>query len=289
MIRNFTKALLLIFLAVFTICSFKFGVSTGAPPSSTGAPDEHTCAVAGCHDTYDINSGTASLSLDIEGIGSGYVPGETYPLKIKIADPDVIRFGFELVALTSQNKNAGTFEITDWDRTQVLWNDLKLTDRQYLTYTFNGTEALETGATDWEVNWIAPDEEGAISFYLAAVSANNDATDDGDFVFTEKIEINSSSSTSVFNNSENIFYLNVFPNPIRDISTLKLVLPSAGKLKIDLIDINGKVLSQIYKGYKSSGNNEINFQLSPNIENGVYFLKVKKGKEQYNKKVFVYR
>ena len=158
--------------------------SSGSPASSTGAPNETTCAKSGCHDDNSINSGNASLSLQIGDSITNYIPGKTYSLKVKISENAVSRFGFQLVALTNKNSNAGKFQLVDQVRTQIVSNNLELTDREYVTYTFAGTDGTN-GASEWMINWTAPSSNiGPVSFYLAGVSANDDMTDQDDHVYT---------------------------------------------------------------------------------------------------------
>ena len=85
------------------------------------------------------------------------------------------------------SKNVGSFQITDAARTQFMINEhnADLKDRNYVTYTFSGTDALKTGYSEWEVNWIAPSNSvGPITFYAGGVSGNDDMSDKGDFSYT---------------------------------------------------------------------------------------------------------
>lgn len=163
--------------------------SSGAPASHTGAPDEKTCTTAGCHDDHEINSGTAHLNLEFGENVTHLIPGKTYSIKIQIHDKDVKRFGFQLLALGDKSKqNAGRFEITDSHRTQILKNRKTLTDREYVTYTFNGTDAVSPGLGEWMVNWTAPENlKEKVTFYFAAVSGNDDMGDKGDYTFTQQV------------------------------------------------------------------------------------------------------
>jgi hypothetical protein len=160
--------------------------SSGAPPSHTGAPGEQTCAAAGCHDDATVNEGSAIVSLELGNGERTYTPGKTYPVKVRISDPGVSRFGFQIVALENKTlKDRGSFTISDSVRTQQVTNQYALKDRKYITYTFNGTDAVKTGFGEWVINWTAPnDARNPITFYLAAVSGNDDMTDKGDKVFT---------------------------------------------------------------------------------------------------------
>lgn len=166
--------------------------SSGAPASHTGAPGEETCATSGYHDDNKINSGTAKVDLTFGDNETEFLPGHTYPVKVKISDPNVTRFGFQILALESKNSaEQGTFQITDSIRTQIVKNAYKLQDRKYVTYTFNGTDAVKTGEGEWVVNWTAPKEsKKPITFYVGAVSANDDMSDKGDKVYTKSFTIN---------------------------------------------------------------------------------------------------
>lgn len=164
--------------------------SSGAPASHTGAPGEATCAISGCHDDNSINAGTATLTIDMGGI-TKYIPNQTYTVKVKISDPSKIRFGFQLLALAnSDSSNIGTFTITDSYRTQLTQNQYALFGRRYVTYTYDGTDAVSAGLGEWTVNWTAPSANaGPITFYASAVSANDDSHDKGDYVYTTSTTI----------------------------------------------------------------------------------------------------
>lgn len=159
--------------------------SSGAPASHTGAPGEASCATGGCHDDNSINSGNAILNIDMGGI-TKYTPGQTYPVKVHISESAINRFGFQLLALkNSDTSNVGTFQLTDGLRTQLTKNQYKLFSREYVTYTFDGTDPVSSGVGEWTVNWKAPSSNvGPITFYAGGVSADDDATDKGDHVYT---------------------------------------------------------------------------------------------------------
>lgn len=165
--------------------------SSGAPASHTGAPGENTCAASGCHDDNKLNNGTASLKIEVGAHEKVIVPGQTYPIKIKISDKQVSRFGFQLVALESQSlDNCGTLMIKDSARTKLVSNAYKLKDRKYVTYSFNGTDATGEGVSEWIVNWKAPTNfKKSVTFFVAAVSANDDMHDKGDRVYTSKLKL----------------------------------------------------------------------------------------------------
>lgn len=159
-------------------------MSFGAPPSSTGAPGEITCAESGCHDDGPKPMRNNRHGFDISTKSNALQPGDTASITIHVADSNVQRFGFQLTAIDAHGKSVGTFIITDSANTQLLQNHIALTDRKYVTYTKKGTLSLNPGNHEWKCEWIAPkNHEGPISFYLATVSANDDNKDKGDRVY----------------------------------------------------------------------------------------------------------
>jgi hypothetical protein len=190
--RTFVTTVGLLITASIIISATIRRSSSGAPASHTGAPNEETCATSGCHDDNTLNSGTAFIDVSLGDNVHKLVAGKTYPLKIKITDENVSRFGFQVVALEEGSKNnIGSFVIIDSLRTQFAKNLYKLTDRNYVTYTFSGTDAVSVGIGEWIVNWTAPaDLKKPITFYVAGVSANDDMSDKGDKVYTKSLTIN---------------------------------------------------------------------------------------------------
>lgn len=165
-------------------------MSGGAPSASTGAPSEKHCASSGCHSEFVPNSGGAILSVSLESSGiKEYEPGKTYPITVSISNPGIIRFGFQVVALkNTDNSNAGTIKLLDAGRTQILPGYGTIADRRYITYTYEGTNAVSNGYGEWSFEWTAPEtNEGSITFYIGSIAANDDGTDEGDYAYSKKI------------------------------------------------------------------------------------------------------
>lgn len=159
--------------------------SSGAPSASTGAPAEQTCAMSGCHDDHGLNSGLAKLSIEVGKFGDNNNNG--LPLTVKISDAQKIRFGFQVTALDEFNNKIGAFIVTDSSRTQKLGPKNDLPNREYLTYTYYGTLGTKVGESEWTMNWMPTENKpGKVTFYVAALSADNDGSDQGDYTYTAK-------------------------------------------------------------------------------------------------------
>ncbi len=260
--------------------------SAGAPVSSTGAPGEVNCTTSGCHDDGSLNTGSAQTFLKIEGNPQAYTPGKSYDVTVQITDTDVVRFGYQLVALTNDGKNAGNFTILDEDRTQILQNHLKLTDRQYATYTYDGTAALKTGENEWKIKWTAPeDNAGDVQFYLATVSANDDNTDKGDRVYTMSRVLAAPLVSSVSAHESSLHYVSV-------ISAEHNFIELAGKflkpevLKAEVVNLKGEAVSLGEVEFSTSvGRYRI---ASPNLAAGAYILRLHNSSRAITQKLIIH-
>lgn len=185
---------LICFFAVFGImvkADITEIMSFGAPPSSTGAPGEITCAESGCHDDGPMPQEHQSHRLHVSTKNGGYRPGDTIDVSVHVNDPEIQRFGFQLTAVDQAGRAMGQFIITDPENTQILQNHIDLTDRQYVTYTKAGTLAPHRGKHSWSLKWIVPSSHwNSVHFYLATVSANDDNRDKGDRVYLRDTIIN---------------------------------------------------------------------------------------------------
>ena len=192
MIKSKHVILLIFIVTTIAIMAMTPGrSSSGAPAGHTGAPGEASCATIGCHDDNSINSGNAILNIDM-GTATKYTPGQTYTIKVRITEPSIERFGFQLVALlNNDSSNAGTFLLSDFKRTQKIKSQYAFKDREYVTYTYEGTDAVDSGMSEWIVTWKAPlTNQGSVTFYASGVSANDDESDKGDYVITKSTVIN---------------------------------------------------------------------------------------------------
>jgi len=267
----FFLSILLIFIWGFKNHTFNI-LTTGAPASSTGAPGENTCNVSGCHDGYPLNSGNALSSLMFDGSNNQFIPGNTYTITVSIEQNNGVRFGFELLALNEADQsNAGTFEIVDSVRTQIIPGIPGLEDRKYVTYKFYGTSPNLPDKSEWTVDWIAPSTSDDVTFYLATIAANNDGTDDGDTAYTSSLTINSALTSINTEPIENIGEVLVYPNPVRGNAKVRYLLNNKGYVKAFVYNHLGQRKDILFEGIHCSGEftKEVSFSEYPP---GVYFV-----------------
>lgn len=154
--------------------SFMFYSSSNNPPNGkTGAPGEGICTE--CH---SANAGGYNGDLNISGIPSNIVAGETYTLTLttSYSSGNPVKTGFQMVCLNSSNNNCGTFSNPSSNTTLTASGG-----RTYFEHNpaanFNGS-----GSISWTVDWTAPAGPNnlAITFYAISIIANGNNGTSGD-------------------------------------------------------------------------------------------------------------
>ncbi|MES2767341.1 MAG: choice-of-anchor V domain-containing protein [Bacteroidota bacterium] len=187
--------------------------ASGAHPGSTAAPGEQTCAQSGCHVNATISPGDGVNTFQLGNNATGYTPGETYPVKITAQRAGTSRFGFEVVALDRNNKNVGTWKMTDSKRTQIINDNVNGFQRLYVTHKLASTPAVSPGVGEWAFEWTAPTNyKDSVKFYYVTNATNNDNTNQGDALYLSSVAFAANAPNSVSENAENKA-IKVFPNP----------------------------------------------------------------------------
>ena len=171
--KTFFLCSLLVILCVTSSTSV-FARAANPPNKSTGAPNEGTCASAGCHTGNDLNAAGGSLMLSVP---DNYTPGAEYDIVVELARAGQSKWGFQMTALNSIGTRAGTFAISNANTQQLEEEDSK----QYIEHK------AASGTNRWTFKWTAPSSDvGPITFYAAGNAANNNFWLTGDYIYTQK-------------------------------------------------------------------------------------------------------
>ena len=80
--------------------------------------------------------------------------------------------------------------------------------------------------------------------------------------------------------------INIFPNPVSDIILLNVNLKISAKLKLEIVDVLGRIVYSEAKGKFVSGNHNIQINTEGyNIKRGIYFLKLYANDQFVEKKI----
>lgn len=149
---------------------------TGAPPGYTGAPGEPTCH--DCHNDLELNEPEGRL--EVVGFPDAYDPGASYAVTVLLTSQGMERAGFQATA------SAGTLAALGPETT--VFPD-SLGRKQYVGHAAGHTRPESSERTRWVFEWTAPDRRGeAAALYVAANSANGDASPLNDFIYVTSRE-----------------------------------------------------------------------------------------------------
>lgn len=272
--RKIVGALFLLAIAVISLSNTARIASNGAPIGSTGAPGEETCAKSGCHaGTNNLNTGVGKLTLEIPELNTQYVPGQKYQVTVRMEQKDIQRFGFSLSILNAQGQSAGNLVITDFERTQIMNGVNQFSERDYITYQSVGTAPYSKNIGQWSFEWQAPPtDEGPLTIYYAAVSANNDGTDNGDEVYTDSLTLESLFSSVQKQSGEGAF--EVFPNPTSKQFTLTFYQSERGATKGLLYDSKGHEVLTLFDETFFPGEQRRVVEMPAGLSAGIYFISI---------------
>jgi hypothetical protein len=87
-------------------------------------------------------------------------------------------------------------------------------------------------------------------------------------------------------NSE-IGSLDIFPNPAKDQIQIRFDLIKAQKIKLSLLDLQGREVQQHSEQFRQAGKQQIPWALDSTLRPGVYYLRFSAGKEKVIRKIWI--
>ncbi|MCC6700675.1 MAG: T9SS type A sorting domain-containing protein [Fluviicola sp.] len=247
----------------------------GSPGGKTGAPGDGTCT--SCHaGTVQSGSNMNTITFaDLNGAVTSYTPGATYAVTI-IMNTSNVKNGFEIVALTPSNTQAGTVAITDATNTK--------------TVSFGGKTRVTqktagTALTTWTFAWTAPATNvGNVTFYLATNVSNNQDNDNNDIIYNSQHIIG---STAGINEITSNFDLNANYNSSTNSIALDINAKEGGDVAINLVDMAGKSVQFEQLGKASAGENTFNLKLDKQLQKGIYIVNINVNNNFVTKKIYI--
>lgn len=289
----FVLALCIIVLTGLTDGSHSINKSAGAPAGTAGAPSEQSCATAGCHDQFALNSGNASINFTYNSGVNTYFTGKKYNLNVTINDSaKFTKFGFQVVALKNSDTSlAGKLSLTDAIRTQILIpnSNSPYFGKEYVTHTLEGTGTSSPGNKSWSFNWTAPSNfYDTITFYLAVNSSDNDGEMVGDYIYTRSIAVTYDPSLSIQDKSLNkLVNANIYPNPAKGNTGIFYELKDDGYIEACIISVDGKKITDVFAAYRKQGIHEDKIIFPESLTQGLYIFKLKTEDQVVIKKILI--
>ena len=90
---------------------------------------------------------------------------------------------------------------------------------------------------------------------------------------------------------EDHFQLSVYPNPFTSELTLEYELPVTGEVILQIIDLQGRVVHELWEGRLAAGAQRSTFIVDDNgsLANGIYFLRISQLNMSTTRRVLLYR
>lgn len=261
-------------LALACIPLIAISYSTGPPAGRTGAPGDATCQ-DGCHNSFALNAGPGTVSITGP---TSYAPGEVIEVTVSVTQNGISRYGFQLTAKDANEQLVGTFELVDATVTQFSG-----TGQHYVSHTLAGTNQ-----NSWQVRWRAPDVGvGTVTFYAAAVAANGNGSNKGDYVYTAAHEVDEALTAVREDKLPDVFQtFEMFPTLARETVTIEYTLQSPVDVRIRVFDLLGRVVGVLGAGEQHAGVHRLRMETT-SLSSGIYWVAVETPHGHFQKTFFV--
>jgi len=210
----------------------------------TMSSDSNGRAMSGTNCGNCHGSKNTATTVNLTGLPTAYVPGQSYALTFTVANTTNAYAGCNIAA------SAGTF---------TAGTGTKLKSSQ-ITHT--GPQAAVSGVTTFTCSWTAPATAGSVTFNAAGNAVNNDGVSSGDQWNTTSITINAApASVKDVQTMSAICY----PNPANDVVIVKGITAEAKA--IVLHNLYGQTIVPTY-----TFENDVCKVDCKNLTPGLYFL-----------------
>jgi hypothetical protein len=266
------------FAVIIALAGLSFRkVHSGGEIGATGSPGEGTCG--GCH-----GGGPAGTSISITAVpafsNNNYIPGQLYTITINVNHATQPAFGFDCEILNSSNANAGTMQNPG---TGVqLFN---FGSKRNATHT---TPKSGSGTAAFTFLWLAPNS-GTATIYVSGNAVNLSSSTSGDSPANTNKVLTPDPLASLKENQEvEISGVSFYPNPASEILSLSYYLRSDKAVVIELIQLDGKLVKEVFNQNEKAGPNSHILDLK-SVDKGVYFMKISSEGETLAQKLLLLR
>ena len=235
--------------------------SGGGIAEKTGAPGESNCT--DCHSGSVLDgSNENSFVLFDNGFNAvtSYIPGDTYTATLQLASAPA-KSGFSSTTLDGTNTKAGVLIGAGIGGTQ----NFAASGRDYVSQTSSSNTTA-----DWAWSWVAPATDvGDVTFYIASNVTNDDGTNSGDMIYTSTEVIGSSAGIEETSNEANFTAgYNAASNKL----AINFDYLAAGKMSLNLVDMNGRSVFTYDLGQSEIGSNNETIALPSKLKDGMYVV-----------------
>lgn len=267
------------------IMSTAFGIlSDNGKAGYTGSQGELKCD--DCHNTYgNSNSGTGTIYVTSTMSNWQYVPGQTYTVNVIVKQSGRPLFGVGFEALTSTNANAGSLVITNPAKTQIKTKTVSGVTRNNVVHQLNG--GMHADSAIFTFNWVAPTTNiGNVTFYFAGISANNNGSENNDYVYNSSKVVTPASASGILEQNKSISEFKSYINNEGRIA-IEFQSTSADQPRINLYDMKGRMISSQLIESHSIGEVKSSISIPAELKSGNYIVSILSHSNKLSSKIFI--
>ncbi len=233
------NTLTLSFAAAFLILSLLNANTSGPAHQGNGNKTGGPGSTGTCQSCHQSSQGKTVLNLEIREkqtqvlVSHSYTPHTDYEITIKGMHPSLSLFGFQLMAILSNQSDAGQFGNLGTDLHQITIGGKTLLEHHHpLSADPQGTIA--------RFDWTSPGPgSGKVEFYGILNAVNGDNSNSGDASGEPRSWTLSESTTFVAEASSFSHLISAYPNPAHQSLTIELS-PHLSSPSIQIFDLGGK-------------------------------------------------
>ena len=128
-------------------------------------------------------------------------------------------------------------------------------------------------------------DTGLHSYSIIAVDMNNNKSQINAYIYSKN------ETTGIEDINIEPFQFKCYPNPVYKSLTISIFLNSSNNVTIDILNINGQNVANLFNQILPSGKIDIHWDKTNNsgqqVNSGLYFIRLKMGKSYYVKKIIV--
>lgn len=250
--------------------------NSGATAGKTGAPGENSCTQ--CHSGVAQNGNGVNQVVMTENanVVTSYMPGVSYNVAVNMTDFSSIN-GFQIVALTPANAQAGSITIIPGSGTQLKNG---AAGKKYVTHTLAGNVQ-----NTWAFTWTAPATNvGTVTFYLATNKTNAQDNSSGDVIYLSQHPFG---SVAAVKEAPEVMELEAGYQPSNHSLLLTYSALTSGESSVNVVDLNGKSVFNESVGHSENGLNKKTVKLPTSLENGIYIVHFNVNNTFVSKKIYI--
>jgi Reeler domain len=267
------------------VISTAFGIlSDNGKARYTGSPSELKCD--DCHNTYgNSNTGPGTIYVTSSMNNWQYVLGQTYTINVIVKQTGKPLFGVGFEALTATNANAGSLVITNGAKTQTKTKTVNGITRNNVVHQLNG--GLQNDSMIFTFNWVAPTSNlGNITFYFAGIAANNNGSEDNDYVYHSTKVVSPASATAINENVNTLKSFKAYINGERRIA-VEFYAVHTSQPRLNLFDMNGRLISSELMGVCPAGEVKSSMNIPTDLRSGNYMVSILTNNQKLSSKIFI--